>query len=158
MIGIQIRPTLLFRDNKLFLQLTSEEAEVWITRVFERIRPQMPMISGILLQEQFNIPLNLEVVLMVASHSVREVAVEMAGTLLTRERQQRLAPALNAYCDELLAQDRTLDAAYIQQGLIGIEAGQEAGKNPLLVEICLRSIYHQVALINGNAGQEQRSQ
>ena len=37
--------SLLVRDQKLFLELTSEEADVWITRVFDRIRPQMHLIA-----------------------------------------------------------------------------------------------------------------
>ena len=87
---------------------------------------------------------------MVASRSVREVAVEMADILLTAERQQKLVPSLSAYCDELLADGRALDATFIQQGLIAIDEARAAGQNPLLVEICLRSIHHQVSMINGN--------
>ena len=151
MSGIAFQPSLLARDHKLFLELTAEEAEVWITRVFERIRPQMSMIAGLIAVDgEQGAPLNLEAVLMVASRSVREVAVEMADILLTAERQQKLVPSLSAYCDELLADGRALDATFIQQGLIAIDEARAAGQNPLLVEICLRSIFHQVNLLNGN--------
>lgn len=151
MRGFTFQPSLLDRDQKLFLELTSEEAEVWITRVFERIRPQMHIITSLILQEgDQGRPLNLETVLMVAEHGVREVAAEMAGTLLTPERQRQLIPSLSAYCDELLAEGRALDATFVQQGLIAVEEGKAPGQNPLLVEICLRGIYHQVSLINGN--------
>ncbi len=148
---LPFQPSLLARDRKLFLELTPDEADVWITRVFERIRPQMGLITSLILPEGVpSGPLNLEAVLMVASRSVREVAVEMADILLTTVRQQQLMPSLSVYCDELLAEGRALDATFIQQGLIDIQDGKSPGQNPLLVEICLRSIYHQVSLINGN--------
>jgi hypothetical protein len=150
MNGISFQPSLLTRDRKLFLELTPAEAEVWVTRVFDHIRPQMQLITSMFLGDgEQHTPLNLEAVLMVASRSVREVAVEMADILMTPERQQRLVPALNMYCDELLAEGRALDATFIQQGLICILEGKVASQNPLLVEVCLRSIHHQVSLING---------
>jgi hypothetical protein len=151
MNGSSFQPSLLARDRKLFLELTPDEAEVWITRVFERVRPQMHLITSLILPEgEQGAPLNLETVLMVASSSVREVAVEMADILLTPERQQQMIPSLGVYCDELLAEGRALDATFIQQGLIAIQEGRFPGQNQLLVEICLRSITHQVSLINGN--------
>ncbi len=150
MSGLPFQPSLLARDHKLFLELTPDEAEVWITRVFDRIRPQMQMITALILNENDQTsPLNLEAVLMVASSSVREVAVEMADVLLSPDRLQQLFPLLSAYCDELLAQGRALDATFVQQGLIGMLEEKDPGQNPLLVEVCLRSIYHQVSLING---------
>lgn len=151
MNGFAFQPSLLTRDRKLFLELTPAEADVWITRVFDHIRPQMQIITSMFLGEgEQGAPLNLEAVLMVATRSVREIAVEMAGILLTPDRQQLLIPALSIYCDELLAEGRALDATFIQQGLICIQEGKTPGQNPLLVEVCLRSIYHQVSLINGN--------
>lgn len=145
------QPSLLTRDRKLFFELTPQEADVWIARVFDHIRPQMQIITQMFLGEsEQNAPLNLEAVLMVASRTVREVAVEMADILLTPERQQRLVPALSIYCDELLAEGRPLDATFIQQGLICIQDGKCPSQNPLLVEICLRSIHYHVSLINGS--------
>jgi hypothetical protein len=145
------QPSLLARDRKLFLELTSEEADVWITRVFDRIRPHMHTIASLVLTEaEKGSPLNLEAMLIVASPSVREVAVEMANQLLTPERQGQLFPLLSAYCDELLAQGRALDATFVQQGLIEMLNGKTPGQVTLLVEICLRGIYHQVSLINGS--------
>jgi hypothetical protein len=142
--------SLLARDRKLFLELTTDEAEVWVTRVFDRIRPQMHIISLLLNEGEPGTPLNLEAVLVIASESVREVAVEMAGVLFTPERLARISPLLNAYCDELLARGRALDATFVQRGLIDLQAGFAPGQNSLLVEICLRSIHHQVNLINGS--------
>ncbi len=151
MSGFTYQPSLLARDRKLFLELTPEEADVWITRVFDRIRPQMHVITNLILGEGTpTAPLNLEAVLIVAAPSVREVAVEMANLLLTPERQQQLFPLLNAYCDELLAQGRALDATFVQQGLIAMQEGKLPGQNQLMVEICLYSIFYQVSLINGN--------
>jgi hypothetical protein len=143
--------SLLARDQKVFLQLTPEEVDVWIPRVFERVKPHMPMINAFTFEEDIDdrVPVNLEVLLMIASKSVREVAVEMAAAVLTAERQRQLLPMLNAYCDELLAEDRTFDATFVQQGLIGIQRGQLASQNPLLIEVCLTSIHYQVMLING---------
>ncbi len=143
--------SLLARDQKVFLQLTPEEADIWIPRVFERVKPHMPMINAFTLEgdENDRIPVNLEVLLMIASKSVREVAVEMAASVLTAERQRQLLPMLNAYCDELLAEDRALDATFVQQGLIDMQRGQPPSQNPLLVEVCLTSIHFQVMLING---------
>ncbi len=158
MSGLTYQPSLLARDRKLFLELTSEEADVWITRVFDRIRPHMHMITNLILSEGGPAaPLNLEAVLIIAAPSVREVAVEMANLLLTSERQQQLFPLLSAYCDELLAQGRALDATFVQQGLIVMQEGKLPGQNPLLVEICLHSIYHQVSLINGSPRPAPRS-
>jgi hypothetical protein len=151
MTGSSFQYSLLARDRKSFIELSPEEADVWITRVFDRIRPQMNLINGLVLNEnEKGMPLDLETVLAVASNSVREVAVEMANVLITPERQRRLSPLLNAYCDELLAQGRPLDATFIQQGLIDMQDGREPGQNPLFVEICLRGIHQQVSLINGN--------
>lgn len=144
--------SLLVRDQKVFLQLTAEEADKWIPLVFERVMPHMPMIHAFVIDEgNRHVPVNLEVVLMIASTTVREVAVEMAAALLTVERQKQLLPQLNDYCDELLAQDRALEATFVQQGLINIQRGQHPSQNPLLVEVCLTSIYHQVLLINGGS-------
>lgn len=160
MTGFSAQYSLLARDRKLFIELSPEEADVWITRVFDRIRPQMHIITNMVMEEggfYLGMPLNLEMVLTVAADSVREVAVEMANILITPERQQQLFPLLNAYCDELLAQGRALDAIFVQQGLIALQEGQAPGQNPLLVEICLRSIYHQVSLINGNPRTASRS-
>ncbi len=158
MSGLTYQPSLLARDRKLFLELTPDEADVWITRVFERIRPQMPAITNQILNEGGPVaPLNLAAVLIVAAPSVREVAVEMANILLSPERLQQLFPLLNAYCDELLAQGRALDATFVQQGLIAMQEGKHPGQNQLLVEICLYSIYHQVSLINGSPRPAPRS-
>jgi len=158
MSGFSFQPSLLARDRKLFLELTPEEADVWITRVFDRIRPHMHLISSMVFNpEERGAPLNLEAVLFVASPSVREVAVEMANVLLTPERQQQLFPLLNAYCDELLAQGRALDATFVQQGLIDMLDGKFPGQNTLLVEVCLRGIYHQVSLINSSPRMTPRS-
>jgi hypothetical protein len=103
-------------------------------------------------------PLNLEAVLVVAAPSVREVAVEMANILLTPDRQEQLFPLLSAYCDELLAQGRALDATFVQQGLIEMLNGKIPGQITLLVEICLYGIYHQVSLINGGPNVALKSQ
>jgi hypothetical protein len=152
------QPSLLARDRKLFLELSPEEADVWITRVFDRIRPHMHAISSLVLTEaEQGAPLNLEAMLVVASSSVREVAVEMANIILTPQRMEQLFPLLNAYCDELLAQGRALDATFVQQGLIEMLTGKAPGQITLLVEICLRGIYHQVSMINGNPGIALRS-
>lgn len=151
--------SLLARDQKVFLELTPEEADKWIPLVFERVKPHMPMINAFVVEDGSDrLPMNLEVVMLIASKTVREVAVEMAGSLLTAERQKRLLPQLNAYCDELLAEDRALDATFVQQGLINIQRGQQPSLNPLLVEVCLTSIYHQVMLINGGPHASLRSQ
>ena len=151
MSGSPFQSSLLARDRKLFLDLTQEEADLWITRVFDRVRPNMQLISAVTLQEDDEkSPLNLEVVLMVANRSVREVSIEMADALLTPERQKKLMPLISRYCDELLAQGRELDAAFVQQGLIDILQGVNPSQNTLLVEICLRSIYHQVSILNNN--------
>lgn len=145
------QPSLLTRDRKLFLELTPEEADIWIARVFDRIRPQMQLINAMMFQEnEEQSPLNLELVLMMANRSVREVAGEMASTLLTPDRQQALFPTISAYCDELLAQGRNLDATFIQQGLIAMQSGQDPGQNTLLVEVCMRSIFFQVGLVNSS--------
>ena len=155
---IPFQNSLLARDQKVFLELTPEEAEKWIPLVFERVKPHMPMINAFVVEDGTDhMPMNLEVVLMIASKTVREVAVEMASDLLTTERQTRLLPKLNAYCDELLAQDRALDATFVQQGLINMQRGQQPALNPLLVEVCLTSIYHQVMLINGGPHAPLRS-
>lgn len=145
------QPSLLARDHKLFLQLSPEEADVWLPRVFERIRPHIDMINGLVFDnEEEHEPLNLELVLTLAIRSVREVAQEMADVMLTPERLDGLLPVISAYCDELLAQNRALDATFIQQGLIQIQRLGSPSQNPLLVEICVRSIFHQINLFNGN--------
>ncbi len=151
MFEFPFQNSLLSRDHKLFLELSVEEADVWIPRVFERVKPHMPMINAISFEGESDnrTPMNLEVVLLIASQTVREVAVEMASTLLTTERLKKLLPLLNAYCDELLADGRDFDATFVQQGLIAIQQGQQPANNPLLVEVCLTSIHHQVMLING---------
>ena len=148
MAGWPQRHSLLTRDQKLFLELTPAEADVWISRVFDRLRPHMNLISAIVGAENAGRPLNLEMVLEMVHLPVREVAVEMADDLLTPARQRILLPLLNTYCDELLAQGRNVDAIFIQQGLIAMQEGALPGQNPLLVEVCLRSIVHQVSLIN----------
>ena len=152
-------PSLLARDHKLFLELSPEEADVWIARVFDAIRPQMHLVRAIGLDDDDDqaAPLNLEAVLIIAVHKVREVAVEMAGELLTPERQQRLVPLLDTYCDELLAEGRDLDATFIEQGLMDIRAGKRPGQNTLLVEICMRSIFYQVSLISGDPNKSGRA-
>jgi hypothetical protein len=147
------QPSLLARDHKLFLQLSAEEADFWLPRVFDRIRPHINMINGLFLEdgeENENQPINLELVLMLAIRSVREVAQEMADSMLTPDRLDRILPVLNTYCDELLAENRALDATFIQQGLIQIKRMRNPGQNPLLVEICVRSIFHQIDLFSGN--------
>jgi hypothetical protein len=143
--------SLLARDHKLFLELSTEEANEWIPLVFERVRPHMPLINALIVDDVDNdpTPVNLSVVLMIARQPVREVAAEMAASLLTPDRQKMLIPLLGVYCDELLAQGRGLDATFVQQGLIDMQRGQQPGQNPLLVEVCLASIHHQVMLING---------
>jgi hypothetical protein len=168
--------SLLARDQKAFLELTSDEVETWVPIVFEHIRPHIHLMQVITDprlfldpqtyarkpeesdpfdigedENQFHEPLNLEIALMIASQSVREVAAEMADHLLTVERQQRLFPAISAYCDELLARGRDLDATFVQQGLIGILQGIPPRQNPLLIEICMRSIHQQVSMINGGS-------
>lgn len=150
--------SLLARDHKLFLELSPQETDVWVGRVFDAIRPQMKLIRAMTFDgDTSNAPMNLEAVLLIASRKVREVAVEMAADLLTPQRQQRLVPLLNAYCDELLAEGRGLDATFIEQGLMDIRAGKSPGQNILLVEICMRSIYHQVSLINGDPNRTNKA-
>jgi hypothetical protein len=140
---------LLARDQKLFLELSSDEAVYWVTRVFEHLRPYMRAITPLLIDEEdINAPLDLEGMLVIGSRRVREVAVEMANVIFTPERQQQIFPMLSAYCDELLAEGRALDATFVQQGLIGILNGQPPAQNTLLVEVCQYSIFHQVSLIN----------
>lgn len=155
---------LLARDHKRFLELSPQEADVWITRVFDAIRPQMGLIRAIAFDEDSgalspgdNAPLNLEAVLLIAGRKVREVAAEMAGALFTPQRQQQLIPLLNAYCDELLAQGRGLDATFIEQGLMDMHSGKNPAQNILLVEICMRSIYDQVSLINGDPNRTNKA-
>lgn len=153
------QPSLLTRDRKLFLELTPDEVDMWVTRVFDHIRPYMRGILPLILDEEdLNAPLDLELVLTIANRRVREVAVEMANALFTPDRQQQIFPLLNAYCDELLAQGRSLDATFVQQGLIGILQGQAPGQNTLLVEVCLRAITHQVSLINAGPRVSSHSQ
>lgn len=148
---LPFQPSILDRDHKLFFELSPQEADVWIARLFDEIRPQMHLIRAMTFDgDTKNAPLNLEVVLMVAARKVREVAVSMADALLTPERQQQIIPLLSGYCDELLAEGRGLDATFVEQGLIGIRAGKKPGQNILLVEICIRSIFHQVSMINGD--------
>jgi hypothetical protein len=145
------QPSILIRDNKLFLQLSAQEADVWLPRVFDRIRPQIDMVYGLVFEDVMeHEPLNLELALMLAIRGVREVAREMAADMFTPDRLAYLVPVLNAYCDELLAQDRPLDATYVQQGLIQIEQDENPSNNPLLVEVCISSIFHQVDLFNSN--------
>ncbi len=149
MTGSMFQTPLLARDQKLFLELTSDEAVYWVTRVFEHLRPYMRAITPLIVNEEdLNAPLDLEGMLIVGSRRVREVAVDMANVIFTPERQQQIFPQLSAYCDELLAEGRTLDATFVQQGLIGIQQGQQPGQNTLLVEVCQYSIFHQVSLIN----------
>jgi hypothetical protein len=143
-----IKPSLLARDQKLFLQLSTEEADLWLPRVFERISPQIDMIYGLVYDDDTREPLNLELALTLTMRTVREVAQEMADGLLSPERLEHLLPVLNLYCDELLAQDRVRDATYIQNGLIQMKQCARPAQNPLLVEICVRSIFHQVELFN----------
>lgn len=158
MTGMPFHTSILARDRKLFLEMTAEEADEWIPRVFDRIRPHMAMINALVYDEEDEkAPLNLELMLSIAGRSVREVAVEMANELLTPTRQQQLVPLLNVYCDELLVEARDLDATFVQQGLIGIQRGIAAGQNMLLVEVCMRSIFQQVSLINGNPLKPPRS-
>ena len=158
MSDLFFQSSLLARDHKLFLELSPEETEVWVGRVFDAIRPQMNLIRAMTFDgDTASVPMNLEAVLLIASRKVREVAVEMAAELLTPERQRRLAPMLDAYCDELLAEGRGLDAIFIQQGLTDIRGGRIARQNLLLVEICMVSIFHQVSLINGDPNKIQKA-
>ena len=163
MSGSRYKKSILARDQKHFLILTEDEVNFWIPRVFECVQPVMPLIRALMLQdsapggEDEHTPVDLEAVLMIAARPVREVAAEMANALLTPTRLNSLFPRLNAYCDELLAQNRPLEAAFVQQELLRIRQGCEPAQVPLLVEICLRSIDQQVSLINGSSPPAARS-
>jgi len=152
MYGLRAKSSFLTRDRKLFLELSQAEVDCWIPRVFDKIRPQMLALSAILFGE--NEPTNLVLILDLTMDEVRDVAREMANTLMTPERLHQIHPLLDNYCDELLAQGREREAAFIQHGLIRMDRMQAPERNPLLVEICAQALYqqiHQMSMISKGA-------
>lgn len=146
MYGFRARSSFLIRDNKLFLELSQSEADEWIPKVFDKIRPSMNALCAVLFDEDE--PANLPLILDLTMDQVREVAREMADCLMTPDRLRVIFPRLDGYCDELLADGRDREAAFIQTGLIQmarcIARAEQPQRNSLLVEICAQAIYQHI--------------
>lgn len=124
---------LLEREDSRFLQITSEEAQPWITRLNERFSQSEFSATPEVVMTEENVGRMFE-------ELVLPLMSEMAAAIFTRDRIRQLVARVRKYRNDLFAAGDKLAAEQAMGAVTCLEREDSPGENTFLLTLCWRSL------------------